>query len=43
MNNDLSTDELEHLMDKVKESIQIQVPSVKYIQVELETPEKTIS
>ena len=40
MNNDLNTDELEHLMDKVKESIQIQVPSVKYIQVELETPEK---
>lgn len=40
MNNNLNTDELEHLMDKVKESIQIQVPSVKYIQVELETPEK---
>jgi len=43
MNNDLNTDELEKLMDKVKESIQIQVPSVKYIQVELETPEKTLS
>lgn len=40
MNNNLNTDELEHLMDKVKENIQIRVPSVKYIQVELETPEK---
>jgi cation diffusion facilitator family transporter len=43
MDNDLNTDELEKLMDKVKESIQAQVPSVKYIQVELETPDKTIT
>lgn len=43
MDNNLSTDELEKLMDKVKDSIQKQVPSVKYIQVELETPDKTIT
>ena len=43
MDNDLNTDELEKLMDKVKESIQAQVPSVKYIQVELETPDRTIT
>lgn len=41
MKGNLNTKELEKLMDKVKEKVQIKVPSVKYIQVELETPEKT--
>jgi len=41
MDDDLSTHALEKLMDKVKDRIQLEVPSVKYIQVELETPDKT--
>lgn len=40
MKDKLETDHLERLMDKVKEKIQQEVPSVKYIQVELETPDK---
>ncbi len=40
MKNNLDTDEIEKLMDEIKENIQQEVPSVKYIQVELETPDK---
>jgi cation diffusion facilitator family transporter len=40
MESHLSTRELEELIDRIKERIQIEVPSVKYIQVELETPDK---
>lgn len=40
MKNNLETDEIEKLMDQIKEKIQEEVPSVKYIQVELETPDK---
>lgn len=40
MKNNLDTDEIEKLMDEIKEKIQQEVPSVKYIQVELETPDK---
>lgn len=40
MKNNLDTDEIEKLMDEIKEMIQREVPSVKYIQVELETPDK---
>lgn len=43
MEGNLSTQELEKLMDRVKERIQIEVPSVKYIQVELETPDKALT
>ena len=42
MNDNLNTNELERLMDKVKARIQLEVPSVKYIQVELETPESEV-
>ncbi len=38
MDFDLSTGELEVLIDKIKEEIKKEVPSVKYLQVELETP-----
>lgn len=38
MKSDLRTHELEKLMDKIKGKIQNEIPSVKYIQVELETP-----
>lgn len=41
MKQRLSTHELEKLIDKVKESIQKEVPSVKYLQVELETPNRS--
>ena len=40
MQQRLSTRELEKLIDKVKESIQKEVPTVKYLQVELETPNR---
>lgn len=40
MQSSLSTRELEKLMDEIKANIRLQVPSVKYIQVELETPRK---
>lgn len=40
MKQRLSTRELEKLIDKVKESIQKEVPTVKYLQVELETPNR---
>jgi cation diffusion facilitator family transporter len=38
MDFDLSTGELELLIDKIKEEIRKKVPSVRYLQVELETP-----
>ena len=41
MNQRLSTRELEKLMDKIKENISKEVPSVKYLQVELETPNRS--
>lgn len=40
MKNSLDTDEIEVLMDKIKDKIQKEVPSAKYIQVELETPDR---
>ena len=40
MRQHLSTRELEKLIDKIKENIQKEVPSVKYLQVELETPNR---
>ncbi len=40
MDRHLETQELEKLIDKIKEKIQNEVPSVKYIQVELETPDR---
>lgn len=40
MESRLGTRELERLMDKIKEMIREEVPSAKYIQVELETPRK---
>ena len=40
MNQHLSTVELEKLIDRIKESIRAAVPSVKYLQVELETPNR---
>lgn len=41
MKNNLDTDRIELLMDEIKEKIQQEVPSVKYIQVELETPDRS--
>lgn len=38
MSSHLSTRELEKLMDEIKVNIREEVPSVKYLQVELETP-----
>ena len=38
MKDNLSTQNLEILIDKIKERIRSEVPSVKYLQVELETP-----
>lgn len=37
MKDQLTTRELEHLIDKIQEKVKKEVPSVKYIQVELET------
>jgi divalent metal cation (Fe/Co/Zn/Cd) transporter len=37
----LTTRELEQIIDKIKSQIRAEVPSVKFIQVELETPRKT--
>jgi divalent metal cation (Fe/Co/Zn/Cd) transporter len=37
--DELSTDELETLIDKVKERIKEKVNSVRYLQVELEGPD----
>lgn len=39
MKRNLTTRELEKLIDHIKDHIQQKVPSVKYIQVELETPD----
>ena len=41
MKSRLGTREIEHLTDKIKDRIQMEVPSAKYIQVELDTPRKT--
>lgn len=38
MEANLTTRELERLIDKIKKEIRAEVPSVKYLQVELETP-----
>jgi hypothetical protein len=38
MDFDLSTGELEMLIDNIKEEIRKEVPAVKYLQVELENP-----
>lgn len=38
MKSQLKTKEIEKLIEKIKESIKEKVPSVKYLQVELETP-----
>ena len=38
MENKLTTDQLENLMDKIKKNIQDKIPSIKHIQVELERP-----
>lgn len=38
MSEHLTTNQLEKLIDKIKAEIKRQVPSVKYVQVELETP-----
>ena len=38
MKDNLTTNQLENLMDKVKSSVKSRVPSVQHIQVELETP-----
>ena len=40
LNNNLTTDQIEKLVDKIKENILKEVPAVKHIQVELETPSK---
>ena len=40
LKDNLTTDEIEVLVDKIKESIKSQVPDVHHIQVELETPEE---
>lgn len=40
MKSSLTTRELEKLMDKIKANIRYEVPEVKNIQVELETPDK---
>lgn len=40
MNATLTTRQLEKLIDKIKAQIKKEVPAVKYIQVELETPRK---
>jgi divalent metal cation (Fe/Co/Zn/Cd) transporter len=39
MQDHLTTDDLEALIDKIKKRIQEKVSSVRYVQVELETPE----
>jgi len=38
LSHDLDTREIEKLMDKIKEDIRKEIPQVKHIQVELETP-----
>lgn len=40
MNGTLTTRQLEKLIDKIKAQIKKEVPTVKYLQVELETPRK---
>ena len=40
MESKLNTRELEKLIDKIEERVKKEVPSAKYIQVELETPRK---
>lgn len=43
MQSRLSTRELEKIMDEIKERIRKEVPSVKHIQVELETPRQSVN
>ncbi len=38
MKSRLGTKELEHLIDKIEDRVRAEVPSAKYVQVELETP-----
>lgn len=38
LNSDLTTKEIEGIIDRIKKDIQKQVPEVKHIQVEIETP-----
>lgn len=40
LKNDLTTDEIEKLMDKIKAAIQKEVPAIQHIQIELETPSR---
>ncbi len=40
LTNNLTTDQIEKLVDKIKENIAKEVPAVKHIQVELEAPSK---
>jgi divalent metal cation (Fe/Co/Zn/Cd) transporter len=39
MQDQLTTDDLERLIDKIKKRIREKIPSIRYVQVELETPE----
>lgn len=39
MQNELTTDQIEILIDRIKKNIRADVPSVQHIQIELETPE----
>lgn len=39
LKDELSTDQIETLIDKIEKKIKMQVPQAKYIQIELETPE----
>ena len=39
MEDELTTDQLELLIDKIKAQVQTKVPSIQFVQVELETPE----
>lgn len=41
MQDKLTTDELEVLIDKIKKRVRAKVPSIQHIQVELETPEES--
>lgn len=39
----LTTDEIERLVDKIKENVRADVPTVQHIQVELETPDEELA
>lgn len=38
LKDELTTDDIERLMDKIKHKIESEIPTVKHIQIELETP-----